>query len=362
MSYPLTEHIRKEKRPFVIAGPCSAESEEQMQVIAADLARDSKVKLLRAGIWKPRTRPDSFSGIGQAGLKWLVDAGRQNGLPVCTEVANREHVEDALKAGVDVLWIGARTSVNPFTVQEIADVLRGVEIPVMVKNPINPDLNLWIGALERLEKSGIKELTAIHRGFSIYQHRKYRNVPNWELPIALKERFQELPLICDPSHIGGKRSLLREISQKAMDLNFDGLMIETHPSPEQALSDAEQQITADELNDLLSHLVLRSAEIRAGHAETIDDLREKIAILDDRVFELLSARMDISSELGHFKRDHHITILQTEHWKNMIDSRLNKSADYGLTRRFIRQVMDAIHQESIRRQTKIMNEKEDQKR
>lgn len=351
----LNENIRSSNRPFLIAGPCSAETEEQMHDVVRDLADRKLANMIRAGIWKPRTRPDSFEGIGETGLKWLVDAGRSVGLPVATEVANRTHVELALKAGVDVLWIGARTTVNPFTVQEIADALAGVSIPVMVKNPVNPDLELWLGAIERFEKAGITDVVAIHRGFSVYKHPKYRNVPNWEIPIALKERRPEIAVICDPSHITGKRDLIAEVAQKALDLNFEGLMIETHPDPEQAWSDASQQLTPAALEMIMSELVLRSRDVSGEFASYLDEVREKIAVLDDRLFELLTARMSLSEEVGKFKRENNITILQQEHWAKLIASRLNKHEDYNLTQLFIRQLMDAIHQESIRHQVKIMN-------
>lgn len=355
MKFSLAQQIKLSTRPFVIAGPCSAETEEQVMQVIQDIAQRKLASLLRAGIWKPRTRPDSFEGMGTQALPWLVDAGKAVGLPTTTEVANREHVELALKAGVDVLWIGARTTVNPFAVQEIADALQGVSIPVMVKNPVNPDLELWIGAFERLEKAGISDLTAIHRGFSVYKHPKYRNVPNWELPIALRERLPDLPLICDPSHITGKRNLLSEVSQKAMDLNFDGLIIETHPNPDEAWSDAAQQITPEVLEKLLAGLVLRSKEISSSHLSALEEMREKIEMLDDRIFDMLAARMQVSEEVGLFKREHNIMILQQAHWSNMIASRMGKSDDYKLSTRFIRQLMDAIHQESIRHQTKVMN-------
>lgn len=351
----LTDEIKSTKRPFVIAGPCSAESEEQVLAICKEIADQQLASVLRAGIWKPRTRPDSFEGIGEMALPWLVEAGKQTGLPTTTEVANRAHVESALKAGIDILWIGARTTVNPFAVQEIADVLKGVDIPVMIKNPVNPDLELWLGAFERMEKSGLTDLVAIHRGFSVYKHKKYRNVPSWELPIALKERRPDIPMICDPSHITGKRELLLEVSQKALDLNFDGLMIETHPNPDKAWSDAAQQVTAEGLKTILNGLVLRSKEIQMDVMSEIEIMRTKTSILDDRIFELLSARMKISEEVGQLKRANNITILQQEHWAKIIANRMNNAEDYNLTQQFIRQMMDAIHQESIRHQVKVMN-------
>ena len=353
----LRKSIEENKRPFLIAGPCSAESEEQLHSVVSDLVELSEIRLLRAGIWKPRTRPDSFEGFGDIALPWLVDTGKQFNLPVAVEVANKNHVESALKAGVDVFWIGARTTVNPFAVQEIADALEGVSIPVMIKNPVNPDLELWIGAFERLEKAGVTDLIALHRGFSFYNHPKYRNVPHWEIPIALKERLGNLPLICDPSHISGRRDLLEEVSQKAMDLNFDGLMIETHPSPNDALSDAQQQITPLQLSSLLGNLVVREYKSEPDAQAQLKEFREQIAVLDDRLFDLLSARMKISAELGAFKLEHNLTILQREHWEMLIKSRLETVENHGLTKQFIRRVMDEIHQESIRQQTRVMNPK-----
>ncbi len=350
----LNEKIRSTSGPFLIAGPCSAETEEQVHSVVRDLADRNLAHAIRAGIWKPRTRPDSFEGIGEVGLKWLVDAGRSVGLPVATEVANKHHVELALQAGVDILWVGARTTVNPFTVQEIADALSGVRIPVMVKNPVNPDLELWLGGIERFEKAGLSDVVAIHRGFSVYKHPKYRNVPNWEIPIALKERRPDIAVICDPSHITGKRELIAEVAQKALDLNFEGLMMETHPNPENAWSDASQQLTPEALEEILKGLVVRSKDISGEFASYLDEVREKIALLDDRLFELLTARMTLSEEVGKFKRENNITILQQEHWAKLIAGRLNKNEEYNLTQLFIRQFMDAIHQESIRHQVKIM--------
>lgn len=353
----LNATIASNKRPFLIAGPCSAESEEQVIGVCKDIAKQTNASALRAGIWKPRTRPDSFEGVGAIGLPWLVNAGKETGLPVTTEVANAKHVEYALKAGIDILWIGARTTVNPFAVQEIADSLKGVDIPVMIKNPINPDLMLWIGAFERFQKAGLTDLTAIHRGFSIYNHPKYRNVPSWEIPIALKERLPDVHVICDPSHISGRRDGLLAVSQKAMDLNFDGLMIETHPNPDEAWSDAKQQVTPTRLKEILDELVLRKEELSDDALPIIAIMREKIAGLDDKIFELLTARMRLSEEVGDYKSKNDITILQQEHWKKVIASRLDKAGDYGLTNKFVRDIMDALHQESIRHQTRVMNPK-----
>ena len=341
--------------PVQISGPCSAESEEQVMKTALALNATGKIDVLRAGIWKPRTRPNSFEGVGEVGLKWLVNAGKETGLKVTTEVANAKHVEMAVNAGIDVLWIGARTTVNPFTVQEIADALRGTNVPVMIKNPVNPDLSLWLGAFERFEKVGLNDLAGIHRGFSVYNHAKYRNVPSWEIPIALKEKRPQTKIICDPSHITGNRDLLLEVSQKAMDLNFDGLMIESHPDPDKAWSDAAQQVTPNGWSEMMDRLILRSHEVSTDVAERIDDIRDRVGSLDDRLFDLLSERMLLSEEVGQLKRENNITILQEEHWKRIINSRLERSDDYNLTTQFVRKIMDAIHQESIRHQTRIMN-------
>lgn len=351
----LQHFIRTAQRPFLIAGPCSAETEEQVMKTCQQIAASGQASALRAGIWKPRTRPDSFEGLGEEALPWLIEAGKSVGLPVAVEVANRTHAETALKAGVNILWIGARTTVNPFAVQEIADVLKGTNVPVMIKNPVNPDLELWLGAFERFEKAGLTDLVAIHRGFSVYKHPKYRNVPSWEIPIGLRERRPDLPLICDPSHITGNRTLLQEVAQKAMDLNFDGLMIEAHITPDEAWSDAAQQITPFVLNELIHKLILRSGEVSESAADLLQEMRAKISNLDDRIFELIAARMQISDEVGQLKRENNITVLQQEHWAKIIHERLERDGEYGLSKDFIRKLMDAIHQESIRHQVKVMN-------
>lgn len=351
----LRKSIEEAERPYLITGPCSAETEEQVFDVVRQIATLTPTKLLRAGIWKPRTRPDSFEGVGEEALPWFVNAGKEVGLPTAVEVANRNHVEAALKAGIDVLWIGARTTVNPFAVQEIADALQGVNVPVMVKNPVNPDIELWLGAFERLQKAGVNDLVAIHRGFSFYKHPKYRNVPHWEIPIAFRERTVGIPMICDPSHISGRRDLLLEVSQKAMDLNFDGLMIETHPDPDNAWSDALQQVTPNGLLELLNKLIMRSSSVGSNFEEQLKEMREKITILDDRLFDILSARMKLSEDIGNFKRENNIMILQQEHWAKLIAKRLESAGDYELTELFVRKIMDAIHQESIRQQTKVMN-------
>ena len=355
MKLNLKNKAKDYKRPFLVAGPCSVESEEQVLEVAQHLKRDGRTALLRGGIWKPRTRPDSFEGMGTEALPWLVSAGKKVGLPVTTEVANAKHVEEALKTGVDVLWIGARTTVNPFAVQEIADSVSGTDITVMIKNPINPDLMLWIGAMERMAKAGIDDLVAIHRGFSVYNHPKYRNAPNWEIPIALIEKMPEIPIICDPSHISGKRDGLLHVSQKAMDLNFAGLMIETHPTPDQAWSDPKQQVKPKGLFSIIDQLVLRTETISEEAENFIELMRAKIAAQDDKLFEILSNRMKLAEEVGIYKRENGITILQQEHWRAVIESRMGQSGDFHLTKDFVRSLMDAIHQESIRHQTKVMN-------
>ncbi|OFZ27435.1 MAG: 3-deoxy-7-phosphoheptulonate synthase [Bacteroidetes bacterium RIFCSPHIGHO2_02_FULL_44_7] len=347
--------VERFERPLIIAGPCSAETEVQLMETALRLQREGKTNILRAGIWKPRTRPNSFEGVGEIGLEWLANAGKETGLLTTTEVANARHAELALAAGIDVLWIGARTTVNPFAVQEIADALSGTNIPILIKNPVNPDVQLWIGAFERLAQVGLNDLTAIHRGFSVYKHAKYRNVPDWEIPIAFREYMPEIPMICDPSHITGNRQLLAEVSQKAFDLNFDGIMIEVHRDPDNAWSDAAQQITPEVLSTLINNLVLRSHLVSVDVASQIDDIRLKVSDLDDRLFEILSVRMQLSEEVGKLKRENNITILQQAHWQALIQHRLANSSDYKLTRRFVRKLMDAIHQESIRHQTAIMN-------
>jgi chorismate mutase len=311
--------------------------------------------MLRSGIWKPRTRPDSFEGIGEIGLSWLMDASCQYQIPVAVEVANHHHVEAALKSGVHALWIGARTTVNPFTVQEIADALKGVKIPVMIKNPVNPDLELWLGAFERMRNAGVYDLTAIHRGFSYYNHPKYRNVPQWEIPIALKGRLPDVPLICDPSHISGNRKLLAEVAQKAMDLHADGLMLEVHPAPDSAWSDAAQQITPVALQSLLAELIIREHDVQPNCEEQLNDMRSQIENLDDQLFEMLASRMKIAANIGDMKREHGITILQRAHWEKMIHHRLGQAEMYGLSSVFVRKLMDEIHQESIRQQTRVMN-------
>jgi chorismate mutase len=342
-------------RPYIISGPCSVETEDQINKVVIEIAREGKTSIIRGGIWKPRTRPDSFEGVGEVGLKWLKNSASSVNLPCAIEVANAKHVELALKEGIDVLWIGARTTVNPFAVQEISDSLRGVNIPIMIKNPMNPDLNLWIGAFERMQQAGVSDLIAIHRGFSVYKHDTYRNVPNWEIPIALKQEMPSVPLLCDPSHIAGKKDLLLEVSQKAMDLNYNGLMLESHSNPELAWSDPRQQISPKQVTALLSNLILRSVAMEEQQFNELDSFRNKVAELDEELFELLAKRMELSQEIGIFKKKHNITILQEEHWKRLLESRMEIAKKLNLSNDFIRAVLDAIHLESITRQISVMN-------
>jgi 3-deoxy-7-phosphoheptulonate synthase len=343
-------------RPFLISGPCSAETEEQVMATAKELAQIKEVSVFRAGIWKPRTRPNTFEGVGTEGLKWLRNVKQETGLMVGTEVANEKHVYEALKYGIDMLWIGARTSVNPFTVQEISDALKGVDVMVLVKNPINPDLELWIGAIERIAKAGITRLGAIHRGFSTYEKTIYRNQPNWQLPIELRRRIPDLPIICDPSHISGAREFLFEISQKAMDLNFDGLMLESHIDPDNALSDSAQQVTPNELRELLSRLVLRSPVASDPRLlDILGELRQQIDVFDDTLLDILEKRMKVAETIGQYKKENNITILQTTRWDEIIKKVLINGQVKGLSREMIDTIFKAIHQESINHQMKIMN-------
>lgn len=348
----------KNTRAFWIAGPCSAESEEQVLSTARGLA-DAKIDLFRAGIWKPRTLPNSFEGMGIPGLKWLNRVQSEVGLKVCTEVANTQHVEACLEHNIDVLWIGARTTVSPFAVQEIADALRGTKIPVLVKNPINPDLKLWIGAIERLRKAGIDRVGAIHRGFSTYETEKYRNQPRWQVAIELKRTFPDITLICDSSHICGSRPLLEQVSQKALDLNYDGIMLEVHPNPDAALSDAKQQITPEAFKALKDRLVYRPSESNnSAFQETLQNLRLQIDEIDDEIVSLMNSRMQIIDSIGAYKKRNNISILQTKRWSEILERCIAKGEDLGMNPQFIRNYLQAIHQESINRQHTILNRKD----
>ena len=344
------------KRPLIISGPCSAETEEQMLETATRLAKTGKVDVLRAGIWKPRTKPGLFEGNGIIALPWLAKAKQITGIPTTVEVATAKHVEDALKFDVDMLWIGARTTVNPFSVQEVADALRGVDVPVLIKNPINPDLELWSGGIERLQKVGVKQVGMIHRGFSSYGNTEFRNAPMWHLPIEMKRRYPGMPLICDPSHICGNRTLLQSVAQKSIDLDFDGLMLESHIDPDNAWSDAKQQVTPERLIELLNDLVWRHESTTAQEFITaLTTLREQINQVDDELMALLGQRMKLSDKIGQYKKDNDITILQTNRWNDILERAFQKGETLGLTKEFIIKYFDAVHLESIHHQNKIMN-------
>ena len=344
------------KRPLIISGPCSAETEEQMLETATRLAKTGKVDVLRAGIWKPRTKPGLFEGNGIIALPWLAKAKQITGIPTTVEVATAKHVEDALKFDVDMLWIGARTTVNPFSVQEVADALRGVDVPVLIKNPINPDLELWSGGIERLQKVGVKQVGMIHRGFSSYGNTEFRNAPMWHLPIEMKRRYPGMPLICDPSHICGNRTLLQSVAQKSIDLDFDGLMLESHIDPDNAWSDAKQQVTPERLIELLNDLVWRHESTTAQEFITaLTTLREQINQVDDELMALLGQRMKLSDKIGQYKKDNDITILQTNRWNDILERAFQKGEALGLTKEFIIKYFDAVHLESIHHQNKIMN-------
>lgn len=342
--------------PLVIAGPCSAETEEQVVKIAKEL-KDSDVSVLRAGIWKPRTRPGNFEGVGALGLKWLKTAKEETGLLTSTEVANPVHVQLALENDVDILWIGARTTVSPFIVQEIADSLKGTDKTVLVKNPVNPDLSLWLGAVERLYTADIKNLGVIHRGFSAYEKTKYRNNPEWQIPIDLQNRFPDLPLILDPSHIAGRRDIIFDLCQTALDLNYDGLMVETHHDPDSAWSDAEQQITPETLIQYMKDLRIRK---EVGESEefknNLKNLRAKIDIADHQLLETLSRRMSIADEIGRIKKAQNVSILQTPRWNEILGKMILQGEEKGLSEEFILKLFKAIHQESINHQKKVISE------
>ncbi|MEQ9402189.1 MAG: chorismate mutase [Cyclobacteriaceae bacterium] len=349
----------EEKRPVIVSGPCSAESEEQLLSTCEALAKTGKVDILRAGIWKPRTRPNSFEGVGPVGLQWLKKAKEKTGLPVSVEVANFNHVFEALKHDIDILWIGARTTVNPFSVQEIADALKGTDSTVFVKNPINADTELWTGALERLNKAGITKLGMIHRGFAQHGNSVYRNEPKWQLAVEMKRRFPEIPMLCDPSHICGNRELLQSVSQQAMDMNFEGLMLESHINPEAALSDKAQQLTPEKLDELLENLIVRTQNISDEQLnERLALLRQQIDLIDDDLLQLLSDRMKVAEEIGMVKKEKGVTILQTSRWEEIISKASAQGEKKGLSSKFMSRYLKAIHQESIDHQNEIMNNEE----
>lgn len=339
------------KRPLVIAGPCSAETEEQVMATAKALAKND-IKIFRAGVWKPRTKPGGFEGNGEKALPWLKRAKEETGMLIATEVATPKHVEASLNAGVDILWVGARTTANPFAVQELADSLRGIDVPVLVKNPVNPDLELWIGALERINQAGIERLGAIHRGFSSYDKKIYRNLPMWQIPIELRRRIPALPLICDPSHIGGRRDLIAPLCQQAMDLGMDGLIIESHCNPDEAWSDASQQVTPDILDYILGLLVVRDTK---QSTESLSALRKQIDQYDDQLIELLAKRMRVSREIGMFKKEHDMTVLQTGRYTEILEKRGAQGALCGIGADCIKEIFEAIHEESVRQQLEIIN-------
>lgn len=340
------------ERPIVIAGPCSAETEEQVMNTARQLA-DKGCHMFRAGVWKPRTKPGGFEGNGEKALPWLKRVKEETGMLISTEVATPEHVELCLKYGVDILWVGARTTANPFAMQALADSLRGVDIPVFVKNPVNPDLELWIGGMERINQAGIKRMAAIHRGFSSYDKKIYRNMPMWQIPIELRRRIPNLPIICDPSHIGGKRELIAPLCQQAMDLGFDGLIVESHCSPDDAWSDAKQQVTPDVLDYILSLLVVRDETVTT---EGITQLRHQIDDLDNQLMDLLSKRMRISREIGQYKKEHNMTVLQPARYGEILDKRGAQGALCGMDSEFVRKVFENVHEESVRQQMEIINQ------
>jgi chorismate mutase len=345
-----------EKRPLIISGPCSAETEEQVVQTAGRLANTGKVDMLRAGIWKPRTRPGSFEGVGTKGLPWMQKAKALTGLPVTVEVATGKQVEDCLHFDIDVLWIGARTTVNPFSVQDVADALKGVDIPVLIKNPINPDLELWLGAVERVAKAGINNIGLIHRGFSHYGNTEYRNAPMWHLAIEMKRRNPHLMLINDPSHICGRRDILHDVMQKAIDLDFDGLMVETHIDPDNAWSDAKQQITPEVFAGMLDTIIWRKEDVNSDAFHlALEKLRQQINHIDDELMQLLSQRMKVADKIGQYKKDNNVTILQTNRWNEILQNAYAKGDKIGLSQEFITRYLDAVHMESINRQNKIMN-------
>lgn len=344
------------KRPLIISGPCSAETEEQVMETAIRLHKTGKVDIMRAGIWKPRTRPGSFEGIGTKGLPWLQSAKKVTGIPWAIEVATAKQVEDALHFDVDVLWIGARTTVNPFSVQEVADALRGVDVPVLIKNPINPDLELWIGAVERVAKAGIKQIGLIHRGFSSYGNTEYRNAPMWHLAIEMKRRNPGMMMINDPSHICGRRDILQDVAQKAIDLDFDGLIIESHIDPDKAWSDAKQQITPERLAEMLDSIKWRKEDVAsAEYHAALEKLRQQINQLDDELLQIVGQRMKISEKIGQYKKENNITILQTNRWNEILERAFAKGDKLGLSKEFITKYFDAMHMESISHQNKVLN-------
>ncbi len=354
---PLQSWIDTNGKPLIIAGPCSAETEEQLLDTARQLAALGSVHVIRAGVWKPRTRPGSFEGMGEAALPWIQRAKAETGLPFAVEVATPQHIELALKYGVDILWIGARTTVNPFNVQEIADALKGVDVPVLIKNPVNPDLALWVGAFERIAGAGITKLGAIHRGFSTGEASKYRNIPMWQIAIELRTMFPQLPIIGDPSHMAGKRAYLNELAQMAMDLNYDGLIVESHQNPDAAWSDAPQQLTPTAFGQMLEHLQIRQPDSTDREFKgAMEQLRTQIDSIDRQLVEHLAARMSVVEKLAEYKRDNNVSLFQPDRWKDILASRTELGTKLNLYPELVEEIYKIIHMESIRKQTEVMNQ------
>jgi chorismate mutase len=352
---PLSSWIDTAGKPLIIAGPCSAETEEQVSETVSRIAKEGYAHVIRAGVWKPRTRPGSFEGMGEAALPWLVEAKKQTGLPIAIEVATPQHIELALKYGIDILWIGARTTVNPFNVQDLADALKGVDVPVLIKNPVNPDLALWVGAFERIAGAGIKKMAAIHRGFSNAQETKFRNSPMWQMAVELKTLFPQLPIIGDPSHMAGKRAYLYELAQRALDLNYDGLIIESHRNPDEAWSDASQQLTPEALGEMLRSLEIRKPSYGEDFQTQLDQMRQKIDNIDRELLEVLAARMAVVEKLGEYKRENNVAVLQLDRWKELHNNRAEQGKKLNLYPELVEELFKLVHMESIRKQTEVMN-------
>ncbi len=352
---PLAEWLPAQSVPLIIAGPCSAETEEQVMETAFGLASIPQVKVFRAGIWKPRTRPGAFEGVGTKGLKWLQKVREQTGLLVTVEVAHPKHVQEALDHGIDILWIGARTVVNPFSVQEIGEAIGNREIPVMIKNPLNPDLKTWLGAIERLNRMGQTKLIAVHRGFSFFNRSPYRNAPMWEIPIELKRLYPELPILVDPSHICGNRELLHSTMQKALDLEMNGLMVEAHCNPSRALTDKNQQVTPAQLQEFVDKLIIRQESDNSGFSSKLEELRSEIDKLDEELIDILARRMNVIEEIGLYKKLNKITILQLKRWSQLTQDRIENGIRLGLSREFILKLLEDVHEEGIQRQIDVMN-------
>jgi chorismate mutase len=353
---PLHTWLSSASEPLVISGPCGAESEQQVLATAKELSTIPQVALFRAGVWKPRTRPNSFEGLGEQALVWLQEAKKQFGLKTAVEIANAQHAELALKYGVDVLWIGARTTVNPFSVQEIADFLKGVDVPVMIKNPIHADLQLWIGAIERINQAGITKIAAIHRGFHYYGNHKYRNQPLWKIPIELRTLLPELPIICDPSHIAGKRELIFEVAQEAMNIGFNGLMIESHYNPSEALSDAKQQLLPTDLRSLINSIKIRTAGNQDSElAIRLLELRKLIDEIDEELLNVIQKREDVIRLIGGYKKNHEVTVFQLERWQEILKTRAQWAQSRGISRTHVEKICQLLHEESIRIQNEMFN-------